>query len=270
MRRCVTLVLTILLVVVWLPVRAHAAPSVGLVKASGPAVYYYAENGKRYVFPNDKIYFTWYSDFSTVQTISDAELAALPLGGNVTYRPGVKLVKIQTDPKVYAVDAKGTLRWITSEAVAASLYASNWSRQVDDLSDAYFVNYKTGAPIDRALDFNPGQVQSAASSISVDLGLEQKLSFTIEGDDQGLYPSTLTVPRAATISLTLSTRSTGVYYGGLEYRTSLLPGGSLTAAPGVAFTVNNIVTPATPGLIPISSYWPSSNVLKATGTIVVQ
>ncbi len=269
MPRVLTLSFVVLLAVSSLPVRAHAAPSVGLIKASGPAVYYHAENGKRYVFPNDRIYFTWYPDFSTVQTITDAELAALPLGGNVTYRPGVKLVKIQTDPKVYAVDAKGTLRWITSEAVAASLYPSNWSSQVDDLSDAYFVNYKTGAPIDRALDFNPGQVQSAASSISVDLGLAQTLSFTIEGDDAGLYPSTITVPRATAFRLTLDTRPTGVYYGGLEYRSSLFDGGSVMTAPGVAITVN-ITSPATPGSIPISSYWPASGVLKATGTIVVQ
>src|SRR3989338_5981385 len=87
-----------------------------LIKASGPAVYYYAADGKRYVFPNEKTYFTWYSGFSSVKTITDAELAAVMIGGNVTYRPGVKMVKITTDPKVYAVSNGGVLRHVPSEA----------------------------------------------------------------------------------------------------------------------------------------------------------
>ncbi|MSR85530.1 hypothetical protein EXS71_03810, partial [Candidatus Uhrbacteria bacterium] len=33
-----------------------------LVKASGPAVYYYAADQKRYVFPNEKSYWSWYKD----------------------------------------------------------------------------------------------------------------------------------------------------------------------------------------------------------------
>ena len=45
------------------------------------AVYYYGGDGKRYVFPNSQTYFTWYADFSTVMTITDAELASMPIGG---------------------------------------------------------------------------------------------------------------------------------------------------------------------------------------------
>ena len=48
-----------------------------LVKASLAAVYYVGNDGKRYVFPNEKTYKTWWSDFSAVKTISDSELAAL-------------------------------------------------------------------------------------------------------------------------------------------------------------------------------------------------
>ena len=36
-----------------------------LIKASQAAVYYYASNGGRYAFPNEKTYFTWYNDAST-------------------------------------------------------------------------------------------------------------------------------------------------------------------------------------------------------------
>lgn len=119
-----------------------------LIKSSAStAVYYCGTDHKRYVFPNDKAYFTWYEDFSEVREVSVGELASIPLGGNVTYRPGVKLIKITTDPKVYAVDRGGILRWVASSEVARELYGDDWIELVDDVSDAFFINYTIGAPI---------------------------------------------------------------------------------------------------------------------------
>ena len=75
-----------------------AAPTRGsLIKAGGSAVYWYGADGKRYVFPNEKTYLSWYADFSGVQTVSDADLASIMIGGNVTYKPGVRMLKITTD-----------------------------------------------------------------------------------------------------------------------------------------------------------------------------
>ncbi len=153
------------------PLSAGAAASGSLVKASLPAVYYVGADGKRYVFPNEKTYKTWYSDFSGVQTITDAELAAMPIGGNVTYKPGLKMVKITTDPKVYAVDAHGTLRWVTSEAVAVALYGANWNQMIDDVPDAFFTNYTIGADITSSSSFVPSAVLAAAGSINSDKNL---------------------------------------------------------------------------------------------------
>jgi hypothetical protein len=125
-----------------------ACASSSLVKlADSQAVYYCGADGKRYVFPNDKIYFTWYADFDSVMTISSEEMAKLPLGGNATYKPGVKMLKIQTDPKVYAVDKNGTLRWIRSAETAARLYGAEWKKQVDDLPDSFFFDYGIGEEI---------------------------------------------------------------------------------------------------------------------------
>jgi len=118
-----------------------------LIKGSFPAVYYCGKDGKRYVFVNDKSYFSWYPDFSQVKVISDADLAQIPIGGNITYRPGAKLVKVQTDPKVYAVARGGILRWLESETVAARLYGVDWNKQIDYIPVAFFVNYKIGDPI---------------------------------------------------------------------------------------------------------------------------
>ncbi len=131
------------------PVSAQAATLTNgdLIKASGPAVYFYATDGKRYVFPDEKTYFSWFNDFSSVKTITDAELAAIMIGGNVTVRPGTKLVKITTDPKTYAVTKCGTLHWIESEAIAKALYGDAWATRVIDVSDSFFVNYTTGSSV---------------------------------------------------------------------------------------------------------------------------
>jgi hypothetical protein len=132
-----------------LPNAASAATlsSGDLIKASGPAVYYYAGDGKRYVFPNETTFKAWFVDFSSVKTITDAELAAIQIGGNVTLRSGTKLVKITTDPKTYAVTQGGVLHWIQSEAIAKALYGDNWAQRVVDVSDAFFVNYTVGSSV---------------------------------------------------------------------------------------------------------------------------
>jgi len=182
-----------------IPLSAQAATiaSGDLIKASQPAVYYYGNDGKRYVFPNEKTYFTWYADFSSVKTITDAELAAISIGGNVTYKPGVKMVKITTDPKVYAVAANGSLRWIQSEAIASALYGSAWNTMVQDVSDAFFVNYTTGANVTSSADFSPATVTAAATSINSDKGLTSaaagQLSLSLASDT----PAAASVPKSA-------------------------------------------------------------------------
>jgi len=158
--------------VVFVPnAQATTISSGDLIKASTPAVYYYGANAKRYVFPNEKTYKTWYADFSGVKIITDAELAAIPIAGNVTYRPGVKLVKITTDPKVYAIAANGTLRWVTNESLAVSLYGANWQKMIEDIPDPFFVNYTVGSPINNTLDYSPGTATAAAVSINADKSL---------------------------------------------------------------------------------------------------
>ncbi|MBN1326285.1 hypothetical protein JW977_04920 [Candidatus Falkowbacteria bacterium] len=143
-----------LFVLTLLPSNAGACTTINglqtgtLIKGSNASVYYFGADGKRYVFPNEKTYKTWFITFNVVVNIGDEVLGEVPIGGNVTYKPGVRLVKITTDPKVYYVDANGTLRHVASEAVAKALYGINWSKLVDDIPDAFFVNYKVGAPIE--------------------------------------------------------------------------------------------------------------------------
>ncbi len=154
----------------WLhTVNATTVPTSGsLIKGSINTVYYLGADNKRYVFPNSQTYFSWYTDFSRVNVISDIMLQSYPLGGNVTYRPGVRLVKVTTDPKVYAVDHNGMLRWIETEDLANALYGHGWAHQVDDLPDAFFVNYHVDAPIASISDYSPNTVTQNADTINDD------------------------------------------------------------------------------------------------------
>ncbi len=171
MKQYFALLACLSLLVVAMPAKAAAPAQNTLIKGSLSTVYYYATNGKRYVFPTEKTYKSWYGeDYSKVITISDKDLSEIPLGGNVTYRPGVKLVKITTDPKVYAVGAGGTLRWISTETLASALYGSNWAKNVDDLPDPFFVNYRYGTPISATIDFEPTRETSSAYAIWIDKG----------------------------------------------------------------------------------------------------
>lgn len=155
-----------------------------LVKGESlPAVYYYGVDGYRYVFPNSKTYFTWYADFSTVKTISDSDLTKIQIGGNVTYKPASRMVKIQSDPKTYAVAEGGVLRHITSEAVAIDLYGSTWNQQIDDIPDGFFTNYSIGEPIASSTQYSVNSIRNEISSINDDKSLvaPAEISITASG-----------------------------------------------------------------------------------------
>lgn len=111
------------------------------------AVYVVGPDMKLYVFPNENIYNSWYTDFSGVKTIPVSQFANFSFGGNVTYRPGTKLVKIKSVPKVYAVEPGGILRWITTPELAHQLYGAEWKYRIDDLSDSFFYSYEFGPDI---------------------------------------------------------------------------------------------------------------------------
>lgn len=155
------------------PISAQT-PSEGgkIVKIEGGStLYYVASDGNRYVFPNEKTYKTWYANFSNIEIISAEELASYPLKGNIRYRPGVLLIKIQTDPKVYAVSKNGVLRWIKTEQMAKRLYGEFWNELIDDVSASFFTNYSIGSSIDDDNDFDPDQELEDNDSIDKNRGL---------------------------------------------------------------------------------------------------
>lgn len=156
------------------------------------SVYYYGEDGMRYVFPNEEIYFTWYPDFKSVKWISDADLSKIQIGGNVTYKPGSKLIKLASDPRLYVVGKNGALRTIVSETIAKELYGEMWNKQIQTLSDSFFKNYHIEGDIDLAAQYSPAFEQKNADSINTDKSLHS--ATTIHITSSGYDTPTIYIP----------------------------------------------------------------------------
>jgi hypothetical protein len=135
---------------------AESAKSVigHLVKSSGsPTVYFAAQDGSRYAFVGSGTYFSWFDDFATVQTISNAAIAQMPLGGDVLYKPGSRLLKVASSPKIYQIGNDGSVHWIESEDILVSAYGSHWQQQVTVISATDLADYPQGAPIPDQLSY---------------------------------------------------------------------------------------------------------------------
>ncbi len=139
-------------------------------EATRSAVYYYADNGQRYIFPTATTYSSWFSGYSAIKTVSDAALAAVPTSGNVTVRPGklVQIVSMDTpwrvmDPKVYAVSRGGVLRWVKTADAASAIFGADWEKQIIAIPEVFSTNYVFGADISAAADYNLATEQAVAS-----------------------------------------------------------------------------------------------------------
>jgi hypothetical protein len=158
MKRYILAAAVVALILVASPVSASG----GLVKLSDSDAVYWTDGAIRLAFPNASVFRSWYGDFSGVSNVSRETMASMRLAGTVTYRPGSRLVKITTDPKTYAVDEGGVLRWITTETAARKLYGEGWAKLVDDVPDSLFAGYAVGQPISSASDFSPSVAYESA------------------------------------------------------------------------------------------------------------
>jgi hypothetical protein len=129
-------------------------------------VYYRSSLGTRHAFPNSKVFFTWYSGFGEVQIISKEAMANIALGQNVTYRPGVRMVKFQTSDVVYTVSVGGYLRAVETEILASQLYGIAWNTKIDDVGDVFFTDYAFGAPLIVSEDYSASAAIQSAQIIN--------------------------------------------------------------------------------------------------------
>src|SRR3989338_8205014 len=110
-------------------------------------IYVIGNDGMRHAFPSAQVYRTWYANEEEIAFIDRVNLASYPIGAHVTVRPGTWLVKRASDPKTYAVEPGGVLRWITTEELARLLYGEQWAKRVMDVPEVFFGDYALGAAI---------------------------------------------------------------------------------------------------------------------------
>lgn len=89
--------------------------------------------------------------------------------------------------------------------------------------------------------------------------------FKLEADDLGFYPDpTITVPKGSRVKIHFIVRTANVYYGGLDFRSSKFK--TETVKPGGITNVEFIADES----FAFTSYWPLSDVQKASGKVVAQ
>lgn len=130
-----------------------------LVKGTTPSVYLVNKFNNRFYIPDWSVLKSWYYQPNIVQ-VNDTQLAQYTLKDNVIYRPG-SLIKIATDPKCYAVDLNGKLRWVYNETVARAIYGANWNKNIYIVPDALFPSYSFGSNIYSASDYTMPSLSDA-------------------------------------------------------------------------------------------------------------
>jgi hypothetical protein len=163
----------------------YEAPLSGmLIKGSQPMVYYYGSDAKRYVFPTRTELVSWYDWHEEDPTIKrpdicrnvrefpDDVLATVPIGGNVTVRPGTYLVRNASGSEVLVV-GRYQLLHRTDEGVLHKLFPNAIDR-VYTVADAFFVNYGGGLNITNASQYDPHVEYdwgAPASTLEYELGI---------------------------------------------------------------------------------------------------
>lgn len=160
------------------PSVAKAASAGDLIRTeSSSAVYYLGSDNKKHTFTSDKLFFTWYKDFSSVKVISQSEMLSYDLGANVVMRPGTKLVQFVeikgdgtfnvADPKVYAVSTSGAISHIDSAATAVAMFGANWEKNIVAIPNYLFTNYTVAGQLTASSKHLTGSLIKTADSSTI-------------------------------------------------------------------------------------------------------
>ena len=132
------------------------------------AVYYVSAEGERKVFMDANAYFTWSDSFGDIIEVTDATLPTLTLVGVMLPQPGVVLMKITSDPSVYAIEEnpddedKPFRRKINSEDIAEAMYGSDWADYVIDIDATFISRFTSGDKITEAEDVDTSIMKTRA------------------------------------------------------------------------------------------------------------
>lgn len=116
-------------------------------------IYYLAADNKRYVFPTDLVFQSWYGNYDpdqleekTLEQLYDTEI-----GGNVFFRPGT-IMQTPTDFNYYLVVNNGVIKDIEKDLLK-NIYGSNWQDLIKEIPNYYFTQYRHRGTIESAADY---------------------------------------------------------------------------------------------------------------------
>lgn len=109
-------------------------------------IYYLGADGKRYIFPTEGTFKSWFGDREVTAEKTLEEVGEIIIGGNVTYKPGYRLITTESVTEIFYVAPGGILRPV-SASLAEQIYGQDWESMIDDLENHYFTNYKIGPAI---------------------------------------------------------------------------------------------------------------------------
>ena len=167
------------------PAFAEASLQTGdLVKTeNSSAVYEIDTDGSRLVFQMQSVYESWYgNDFSAVQTISEDQLASLPLRKVKSFKPGT-LVKSPSLPRVYIVDTDLSLSYFVSEEEFLS--EGHSFADIKDIPDAFFTSYTVAGPAVEDGPSKPLPVEDIPEEDPIEFSVVSR-TFTPESSSLGL------------------------------------------------------------------------------------
>ncbi len=114
----------------------------------------------------------------------------------------------------------------------------------------------------------PAPVQNQSASVQQQTQQTQTSAkeFSVEADDNGFYPASITVNKGDHIKLTLKVREQGVYFSGLKFTATSVNYNSGDVKPGAQTLYEFDATDS----FKISSWWPSSSRFKADFSVNVK
>ena len=212
--------------------------------AALPAVYYVDASNVRHSFSDQRVYNTWYKDFSTVKVVSTDEMLSYTTGSSVVARPGARLAQYVTvlgdgtwstlnTPDVFAVGPNGQLHKIDSAATAVAMYGANWETQILPIPEYLGGNYTMGSIMNTSSMYPDGTLVKMSDSAQVYVIQNgQKRPVTDAGFTANMFNSNY-----VTNVTSLASYADGSSVTGWESALSTPMGGAQVVTPGTGLTV---------------------------------
>ncbi len=156
---------------------------------------------------------------------------------------------------VTCVGEGGQARYAYIKGSAYDVFVDGYSKGYDTQDFGKFSKETDYASILSTFKFQADQAASPVTTTTLTPPSAVQ-TFSITADDSGASLQEITVPKGTIVEITFSIATSNVYYGGLDFRSSVVNSGTILTGQSktISFTANQsfLFTP----------YWPASNVAK--------